>query len=143
LNAHEREEKLLLQSTKKKSNPILSFHKGALVSLLPLLLLLLLAESRGKVKQEETVPLSSLYMSFELDTCSLRDVIVIVCVRKTFAMHGINEASARSSRHVGRGERERARGKTRASLLEQIRLLLGEERENEKRSIEREQITTV
>jgi len=40
-----------------------------------------------KVKQEENVPLSSLYMSFELDTCSLRDVIVIVYVREILSMN--------------------------------------------------------
>ncbi len=85
LNAHRREEELLLEWTKKKSNPILSSFSASLLR-------------REIEKQEETVPLSSLslYMSSELDTCSLRDVIVIVEMgeRKTSAW---KETSARSS----------------------------------------------
>ena len=114
-------QKLLFQQTKKKSNPILSLHKDSSFFSSSFSI------PRKNVKQEESVPLSSLYMSFELDTCSLRDVIVIVYVRKTFAMHSIIEASARSSHQQERGR------KTRALVLEQIRLLLRNERERERR----------
>jgi hypothetical protein len=43
------------------------------------------------VKQEASIPLSFLYISFELDTCSLHDVIVMVCVRERVALLSIRE----------------------------------------------------
>jgi hypothetical protein len=64
------------------------------------------------VKQEVSIPSLFLYMSFELDTCSLRDVIEIVCVRETLSLHSITETSARSSRQREKEEDTRISAQT-------------------------------
>jgi len=72
-------------------------------------------------------------MSFELDTCSLRDVIVIVCVRETLSLPSITENKCSIIAPT------RKRGKTLALVLKQIRLLfvsLWEKREERREKCE-------
>jgi hypothetical protein len=75
---------------KKKVIPVFVCMKFSLFFLTQILVM---------VEQEKSVPLSSLYMSSELDTCILGDVIVIVyVVRETLSMHSMVETSSWSLR---------------------------------------------
>jgi hypothetical protein len=86
------------------------------------------------MKQEASIPSLFLYMSFELDTCSLRDVIVIVCVRETLSLPSITENKCSIIAPT------RKWGKTLALVLKQIRLLFVSlwEKRKEKREERRE-----
>jgi hypothetical protein len=68
-----------------KTNPILSLYKKKENSLSLIVVFVVV------VKQEVRISSAFLDMSFELDTYSLRDVIVIICVRETLSLTSITE----------------------------------------------------
>jgi len=68
----------------KKNNPILPLYKKK--NSLSLIVVFVVV-----VKQEVRISSAFLDMSFELDTYSLRDVIVIICVRETLSLTSITE----------------------------------------------------
>ncbi len=93
------------------------------------------------VNQEASIPPLFLYMSFELGTCSLRDVIVIVWMIESISLSNIIENKCTIITPMRKQE------KTRALVLKLIRLLfvsLWEKRhERRRKNAERRHITTM
>ena len=77
--------------------------------------------------QEVNIPSSSFYMSFKLDTYSLRDVIVIVCSRKFLLLFcSLSEQQQHGNKCsiIAKARQKERRRKTHALVLKQIRLSL-------------------